>query len=234
MKKRSRVSISKKTLKATTPSNVTEQFHYRKHKDSVDTSGMSIKDILNINPDALNRLNRGQMADVTSRLVSAANKRLKYLRESEYGKISPALSKFEKENHDDVFSIKGKSLNKIKETFAEVKSFLSLKTSTVRGFNKLKKQVEHKIGAEVPMSADEYKEFWKAYRIFEEKNKASISNKSPELLKEMYKYTSGSISKRNFNKRAKEIIKSGTKDIVDELEEEGLTDVFTIDSNPFS
>ena len=55
----------------------------------MNVKGLSIKDILNIDLDAFNNLSESDLRKITSRLVSASNKRIRRLKEHDIN--SPAL-----------------------------------------------------------------------------------------------------------------------------------------------
>ena len=55
----------------------------------MNVKGLKVKDILNIDLDAFNNLNESQLRALTSRLVSASNKRIRRLKERDIN--SPAM-----------------------------------------------------------------------------------------------------------------------------------------------
>lgn len=95
----------------------------------IDVKGKSIKDISNIPYEDLEKLDRRDLAKLTSRLVSAANKRLR-------GFTQRGLSLNLKSLSNGVFSTKGKSKEELLKEFGRVSNFLEKKTSTVRGYKK--------------------------------------------------------------------------------------------------
>lgn len=136
-----------------------------------NVSGLSIEDIMNIDFDELNKLSRSDLARLTSRLTSTANKRIKRLLKSDVNEISPALSSISqrlgKGKDTAFFSVKGKDVNQLRNEFARVKYFLNLKTSSITGTKKLKKETYKRLG--INELADDWssaknKRFWKLYR----------------------------------------------------------------------
>ena len=122
----------------------------------MNVKGLSIKDILNMDFADIQKLSRKELAQVTSRLVSASNKRLKRLEQSDFIGESPAYryAKSRKDTTDDVrFSVKGKIQGQLQRTFTEAKHFLSLKTSTLAGYKKviqnIKETIKEKTGREI-------------------------------------------------------------------------------------
>lgn len=122
----------------------------------MDVKGLSIKDIMNMDWADVAKLTRKELATVTSRLVSASNKRLRRLEQSDYIGESPAYRSVKERTGEVRFSVKGKKHGQIERTFKEAKHFLSLKTSTLSGYNKVLKNVREtintKIGRNVTMT----------------------------------------------------------------------------------
>ena len=115
----------------------------RKQTSIIDVTGLSIRDIMNIDLDTFNSLNERELRAITSRLVSASNKRIRRLQE--HGISSPALQSL---GSDVVFSTKlptdtstQQRVNKLRSEFARARNFLGMKTSTISGFHKYEKQV---------------------------------------------------------------------------------------------
>ena len=99
---------------------------------TMDVNGLSIQDILEMNQNDLNRLSRNDLARVTSRLVSASNKRIRSLEKSETGSKSLILKALN-EKGINKFSVRNKGHNELLKTLADSRDFLKAKTSTVRG-----------------------------------------------------------------------------------------------------
>ena len=93
----------------------------------MNVKGLKIKDILNIDLDAFNNLNESQLRALTSRLVSASNKRIRRLKERDIN--SPAIRGL---GNTEQFSTKldesvteQNRVNQLRHTFAKIRSFLS-------------------------------------------------------------------------------------------------------------
>lgn len=146
-------------------------------RGAYNVSGKSVSDILSISSEDINRMSRKELASVTSRLVSVANKRIKRAKQSGISEISPAYVKDRKE-----FSVKGKNVGQLKNEYKKLKNFLTLETSsqikteTSKGFRQFKKGVESRIGTF--RSESEEKKFWKAYRKLEEEKGGSSAIRS--------------------------------------------------------
>ena len=118
----------------------------------MDVKGMSIEDIINLDFEDIQKLTRKELATVTSRLVSATNKRIRRLEKSGLGE-SPALRSLKERTGEDRLSVKGKKHGQLQKTFTEAKHFLTLKTSTIGGYRKVvknvRKTVSQRIGKDV-------------------------------------------------------------------------------------
>lgn len=104
-----------------------------------DVKGKSIRDIMNIaEGDFLSFTEREQKA-VTSRLVSAANKRARRFVKGTGEQIN--LKSYTSKGK---FSVKGKTKKsgELADEFKRVKEFLSRKTSSLRGYKEFKKKLE--------------------------------------------------------------------------------------------
>lgn len=122
-------------------------------------SGLSINDIVNMSIEDFNSLGRKELAQVTSRLASAANKRL--ARAEKAGISTPATIGAERSG--GTFSVAGKNLNQVRAEFARARDFLQNKTSTRAGYARFKKEFEQKTGVDYTgMMSDENKSrrFW--------------------------------------------------------------------------
>lgn len=129
----------------------------------MDVTGLTIEQILNMDWEDLNKLNRKDVAQITSRLVSTANKRIKRLAKAEYGKSSPAYISYEKRGR--LFSVRGKDANQVRNELKNVSEFLKFKTSTIKGWKDTRTDVEKRIGK---MTKKQAKKFWNTYRKLQE------------------------------------------------------------------
>lgn len=120
----------------------------RKHRTQIESvGGMSIKDIMNIDIDRFNKMNEKELKMITSRLVSASNKRIRRLEEK--GIKSPAYRSL---GTDVRFSVKlpktadvTQRVNKLRNEFSRARNFLSMKTSTLKGYNDYQESVKEDI-----------------------------------------------------------------------------------------
>ena len=95
-------------------------------------TGLTIKQILSMN---ITKLNEKDLRQITTRLISASNKRLKRMQKA--GDISPVAKR---QIERGKFSIANdKNIYDVRETFKQVKNFLQTPSSTLTGWKKQKK-----------------------------------------------------------------------------------------------
>lgn len=143
--------------------------------------GKSIGEIADMSIEELNAMDRGTLAKAVSRLSSAANKRIKRIKEQ--GLETPATKSVDKSGGK--FSTRGKSLNQLRSEFIRAKRFLANKTSTVKGYKAFKKEffdrVQAKADIRANLSDSELNRFWDIYS--KSANLQPFVNGSPVLQK---------------------------------------------------
>ena len=104
----------------------------------MNVKGLKISDIINIDLDTFNNLSESDLRKITSRLVSASNKRIRRLKEHDIN--SPALRGM---GDMESFSTKldenispQQRVNQLRHTFSQMRSFLTSETSTIKGYKK--------------------------------------------------------------------------------------------------
>ncbi len=137
----------------------------------MNVKGLKLSDILNMDWSDLNAFTAKELKQLTSRLVSAANKRVRNLKKSELGTSSPAYQTVAKRGR--LFSVKGKNVNQVRNEFKLVSNFLKMKTSTVSGWKSYQKDVADKMkrasGIDINKWSNVNKsKMWAVYRKFEE------------------------------------------------------------------
>ena len=137
----------------------------------MNVKGLKISDILNMDWSDLNAFTAKELKQLTSRLVSAANKRVRKLEKTELGTSSPAYQTVTKRGR--LFSVKGKNVNQVRNEFKLVSNFLKMKTSTVSGWKSYQKDVADKMkrasGIDINKWSNVNKsKMWAVYRKFEE------------------------------------------------------------------
>lgn len=103
---------------------------------------MKVKDVLRLSDVQINKMSRKELAQVTSILSSAANKRIARIEKA--GVTSPAVANVK--SHEGRFSVKGKNTNQLRGEFARARNFMSNTTSTVRGAKSSARQIEKNLG----------------------------------------------------------------------------------------
>ena len=108
-------------------------------KGKIKVGGLSIKDIMNIPMGELSTYSLTDIKNLTSRLVSAGNKRARRFI-AKYGANSIKLKSYTSKGK---FSVKGiKTTKEALDEFERVSEFLSRKTSSIKGMKEFKKQLE--------------------------------------------------------------------------------------------
>ena len=102
------------------------------------TTGMSIKDIIQITPDQLRGYKPSEQREILSRLASAANKRLSRLEK----KGIETFATTELRLSGGKLSAQQNTEGDILREFYRAKKFLNARTSTVKGIKEEKKRVE--------------------------------------------------------------------------------------------
>ena len=126
-----------------------------KSKKTIDVSGMTISDIMGMDIRDFNRLKESDLRAVTSRLVSASNKRIRRL-ESKSIK-SPAYRSLGTDVRFSTKLPKGTTreqrVNRLRQEFSRARSFLSSKTSTMAGYKEyisdIKTEISKSLGKDV-------------------------------------------------------------------------------------
>ena len=103
---------------------------------------MRVKEILQLSDTAINKMSRRELAQVTSILASASNKRIARIEKA--GVTSQAVQNVK--SHDGRFSVKGKNTNQLRSEFARARNFMTSSTSTLRGAKASAKRIEKNLG----------------------------------------------------------------------------------------
>lgn len=128
--------------------------------------GLSIENILDLDMEDVAKLSKKNLSRLAGRIQSAANKRIKRLREKGVAEYSPAIIR--SLGNRVKFSIKGKTRNEILKEFKAIRRFLQAKTSSLSGFKAYKKRMESKIGTE--LDNEKMKKMWEIFRKYREGN----------------------------------------------------------------
>lgn len=136
---------------------------------------MKVSEINKLTSIDINKLSDKELREIANTYFSAMNKRLKRIEQADETGSPSYRNLAEKHKGGARFSSKGKSREELKSELAVAKHFSQSKVSTVSQIKKLKKEYFNKeLGIDVPKND---KEFWKAYRKFEERNPNIIGSK---------------------------------------------------------
>ena len=156
--------------------------------------GLKISDILNIDLDAFNKLNEKELRSLTSRLVSAGNKRIRRLAEHDIN--SPAMQGL---GNEKSFSTKLPSdlsnqqkVNRLRNEFARARSFLTSETSTIGGYKKFVKRTKERLSKELNMPVKTIEKKLNVGKMFDLLHKAQEKG-----LVSSYRGSKGSAQARN-------------------------------------
>ena len=123
---------------------------------------MKLSDFIDLTPDALSSMSRSELAKVTRVLADAANKRVVRLEKADIS--SPAYLGYLRSGGK--FSTKGKNVNQLRSEYIRARAFLNAKTSTIKGANKFKAEMEKRFyGILTPQQT---KTLWTAFHRLEE------------------------------------------------------------------
>lgn len=176
-------------------------------RTTLDVRGMTIDEIVNMDPEKLNRLSDADLTAISKRLVSAANKRVRRLRASKEGRYSPALKDVPEAGFSVNFKKDKNHRNRVYEEYARMRNFMKMRTSTSKGWRGFRKEMHEKYGA--PMDPEEASDFWREYRVFMRENMAipaTGKDGSERLLKLFAKvYNDRGLDWEYLNERAKEL-----------------------------
>ena len=160
----------------------------------MNVKGLKVKDILNIDLDAFNNLNESELRALTSRLVSASNKRIRRLKERNIN--SPAvrgmgeLEQFSTKLKEDVTP--QNRVNQLRHTFAKIRNFMASETSTISGYNKFVKRIKIKIAKDLNMQYEDVDKKLNIGKMFDLLHRAQ-----KEGLISSYRHSEGSLQGRS-------------------------------------
>ena len=155
-----------------------------KKKINIDPSGLSVEDIIKLDPTHVKGLSNKSLAILTSRLVSAYNKRAKRLEKAGLTESSPAYRGLQEAGKTRL-SVKGKNRNELVSVYADAKRFLTERsTSSVSGTRKLQKAISNRIGHEF-QSKEESRQFWEAVDKLTEKGVGTEKRTSTDIQREV-------------------------------------------------
>lgn len=143
----------------------------RKPTKFIDISGLTIDDILKMNITDFRGVSTANVKSVTSRLVSAMNKRIKRLGQTELGRMSPTYKAFEKRGK---YSVRGLTRESTFQVFQNLKESFGKSTSLTE-WKKEHKEILQKLHLDFDGDIDTEKKFWDLYHDYAEEDKR-VSN----------------------------------------------------------
>lgn len=149
----------------------------------------NINDLLNLDPYTISKMTEKELRSAVTVLKSAANKRLRSLETAKLGKESyayQAVAKKAGEGNKVAFpSTTGRTYNQLQNEYKEIRAFMGMKTSNRRGWSQAVKRVENLIesdgGEPRQISEDEWRDYWRLYREWEEKGLYALGYSSTTL-----------------------------------------------------
>lgn len=137
-------------------------------KASLNVKGKTIQELLDMD---VSSLNKADLKRVSSRLVSASNKRLRRLEEKGFLEYSYPAKNILNE-YPKGFSTIGKNVNQLRHMIKSMRNFLTAVTSSVRGFTKVRNDVRKRVGDFPDLETE--RKFWKEYNKFVKNQKALV------------------------------------------------------------
>ena len=135
-----------------------------------DVTGVTIDDLIKMDFKELAKYNERSVKKITSRLVSAMNKRYRTLERSKIGQLSPTFQWFEyrrNKGKQTFYSVKGKSKTTTISLFKTLQEKLQQETSTVKGFQEYEKKLYEDLGINFKKNDYELKKkFWRLVNQF--------------------------------------------------------------------
>lgn len=133
----------------------------------MNVAGKSIKNIMDIDMDTFNKLSERDLRQLTTRLASAANKRIKRMEQA--GDLSPAYDRIQESGGK--ISVKNKTFNQLRHEFGRARDFLRSKTSSLAGWKKTKRTVIKAFrGMGVNIPEQSYDSVFRTYEKLKERN----------------------------------------------------------------
>lgn len=155
-------------------------------KGNIDVTGLSIEDIMNLD---VSKFTERELKQVTTRLVSAANKRIARFQKA--GITSPAYQQVISSGGS--FSVAGKTRNQTLSEFRRVKNFLNpnTKTGTVRKAKAFKASLYNTLSGGKKLDTSKFTDkdfstFWRTMKRLEEKDPAFYKVHYEEIRRDVF------------------------------------------------
>lgn len=158
----------------------------RKPTKTIDVNGLSVNDILQLNVSSFRGVSTANVKQVTSRLVSAMNKRIARMGKSEIGRMSPTYQAFERRGK---YSVKGLTRESTLQVFRNLQESFH-KATSLKEWKKERAEMLEKIDLSfLKDDIETERKFWKMYHEFESEDKRiqNIKGVSSQVLAIMKK-----------------------------------------------
>lgn len=140
----------------------------------------TMKRIQNVTPEEIGKMKEGELEKLVTATRKQVERRIKRIEKS--GLYSHAADAYEKKivDHDRLPDPRVMTINQMRAEMSSHQSFLSAKTSTIKGIKDVNKQQDLRIfGSKTPggktpkytMNREERTKFWKFYNEFEHQHK---------------------------------------------------------------
>ena len=191
---------------------------------------MTTEEIINLDIEDIQKLNTKQLQRLTTQIVSTANKRVKALQSAG---LEDSLILTQMKDFSGRFSskVEGKNkLNRLRNTFSNVRNFLVAETSTVRGYKKYNRETAERIAGNKNMKDPEARDFVKRYESDIELRRDfwRIYNRLKETYPDKF---SGKGASERIQKLIRSQIQSMPFSSIDEIYE-SMEDILNNDSEP--
>lgn len=143
-----------------------------------DVTGVTINQLINMDFRELQKYNEASVKKITSRLVSAMNKRYRRLGASQEGQMSPTYQWFEKRERKGkgFYSVKGKGKSTTISLFKTLQEKLQQQTSTIKGYREFKRDLYKDLKLDFKNNLDLEKKFWEVYNKYTETEDKTTEN----------------------------------------------------------
>ena len=151
----------------------------RTYKQPSIVSGLSVKDIINMDIDKFNNLNEKDLRKIVGRLVSAGNKRLRSFEKA--GESSPATRYIIKKSggvfstliKNDDGTTRKRNLDELRAEFTRAKNFMTSKTGNRKGWEIVKQQTIETLATKgIVFTKEQFDRFWETYQDLKELDKS--------------------------------------------------------------
>lgn len=137
---------------------------------------MSIEDIVNLTDQQVRDMTEPELRKAVTDASRLANQRMRRLEQSKYGEFSRAYQSHKRRGKTRFGVGRGKvSKTRLRNELKASKTFLIEKTSSVTGTKEVRRKVNQKMGYKFK-TFEEEREFWRTYRLSEEKFGASYES----------------------------------------------------------